>query len=122
MVAEAYHSLDSVDQTRCAILCGNYGEAGAINFFGPKLGLPRAVSGHNSYFLWGPQGATGEVMLIYSNGFDRRRLDALFQDVAEVGRFQLPNVMPSQNNRTLFLCRGLRKPMERFWRSIKGFG
>lgn len=122
MVAQAYHALDPDDRTRCAILCGNYGEAGAINFFGPKFGLPQAISEHNNYFIWGTRGATGEVMLIYSNHFDRSRLASLFESVSEVGRFTHPNVMPHQSNRSLFLCRGLRKPMEQFWRSIKSFG
>ncbi len=121
MVAKAYHSLGPADQTRCAILCGNYGEAGAINFFGRRFGLPRAISGHNNYFLWGNEGPTGEVMLVYSNGLSRPRLEALFQDVADIDHFQHPHVMPYQNNRTLFLCRGLRKPMDQFWHSIKNY-
>ena len=60
-------------------------------------------------------------MLVYSNRLGRPRLDALFQEVAEIYHFRHPHVMPYQNNRTLFLCRGLRGPMDRFWRSIKNF-
>ncbi len=81
-----------------------------------------AITGHNNHFLWGPQGATGEVMLVYSNAFGIGRLSALFEQVTQVGRFEHPHAMPGQNNRTLYLCRGLRKPIEKFWRSIKAFG
>jgi len=51
-VARAYHSLPSYDQKRAAIFCQNYGQAGAIDFFGPKYGLPPAISGHQNYFVW----------------------------------------------------------------------
>src|SRR6266571_4343604 len=53
-VARAYHSLPSYDQKRAAIFCQNYGQAGAIDFFGPTYGLPPAISGHQNYFVWGP--------------------------------------------------------------------
>jgi 4-amino-4-deoxy-L-arabinose transferase-like glycosyltransferase len=54
-VAHVYHHLQPEDQKRAAIFCQNYGEAGAIDFFGPKLGLPPVISGHQNYFFWGPR-------------------------------------------------------------------
>ena len=54
-VAHVYHHLQPEDEKRVAIFCQNYGEAGAIDFFGPKLGLPPPISGHQNYFLWGPR-------------------------------------------------------------------
>ena len=61
-----------VSTTRCRptsarsarIFTYNYGQAGAIDFFGPRYGLPPAISPHNNYWLWGPRGATGEVLII----------------------------------------------------------
>ena len=58
-VARVYHHLPPEEQQRAAIFCQNYGEAGAIDFFGPKLGLPAAISGHQNYFLWGRE--TGQA-------------------------------------------------------------
>ncbi len=121
VVAAAYHDLDAADRGRCAILCGNYGEAGAINFFGPSRGLPHAITGHNNHFLWGPRGADGSVMLVYSRESERFRLESLFESVAEVGRFEHPYVVPHQNHRVLYLCRGLKKPMDAFWKTLKTF-
>ena len=46
---------------KAAVFGQNYGEAGAIDFYGPALGLPSALSAHNSYYLWGPGDWTGEV-------------------------------------------------------------
>jgi 4-amino-4-deoxy-L-arabinose transferase-like glycosyltransferase len=53
VVARVYHALPERDRTRAAILAGNYGEAGAIDFFGRAYGLPEAISGHHSYYMWG---------------------------------------------------------------------
>ncbi len=53
-VARVYHGLTPAERARCGIFASNYGEAGAIDFYGPGYGLPHAISGHNNYFLWGP--------------------------------------------------------------------
>jgi hypothetical protein len=46
------------------ILIGNYGQAGAIDFYGQELELPKAISGHQNYYYWGLRGYTGEVVLL----------------------------------------------------------
>jgi hypothetical protein len=61
-VTRIYRSLSPDEQKKVGIICSNYGEASAINFLG--RGLPFAISGHNNYWLWGPNGATGEVMIV----------------------------------------------------------
>jgi len=55
--------LPAEDRAKAAILPKNYGEAGAIDFFGPPLGLPRALSGHQNYWYWGPRDYTGDVII-----------------------------------------------------------
>ncbi|HKU78055.1 MAG TPA: glycosyltransferase family 39 protein, partial [Pyrinomonadaceae bacterium] len=50
-VARVYHSLTPEEQQRTAIFGNNYGQAAAIDFFGPQYGLPKAISGHQNYFL-----------------------------------------------------------------------
>jgi len=55
-VAGVYESLPAEDRNRATILTLNYGEAGAIERYGPALGLPLPFSGHNSYAEWGPPG------------------------------------------------------------------
>ena len=51
-VAGVYRELPDPD--RAVILTRNYGQAGAIERYGPDLGLPRAYSGHNAFWYWGP--------------------------------------------------------------------
>jgi hypothetical protein len=119
MISDAYHTLDPKDRARCTILVSNYGEAGALNLWGPKLGLPRAISGYMTYYLWGPGDAKGDVVLAYWD--DRKTLEDLFEDVTEVGRFTHPYVMERQDNRPLYLCRSLKAPMQEAWPRFKRY-
>ncbi len=59
----AYESLPVSLKSQACIFTSNYGEASAVNFFGEKLGLPMAISGHNNYFVWGPGSCTGQVLI-----------------------------------------------------------
>ena len=70
-VAGAYNKLSPEDKQRCAIFGQNYGQAGAIDFFGAKMGLPNAISGHQSYFYWGPRNYTGECMIVMDDSPDK---------------------------------------------------
>src|SRR5258708_33528614 len=75
-VAGVFHSLPVSDQSKAAILARNYGQAGAIEYFGSSYGLPRPISGHNNYYLWGPQQYTGEVVVTV--GIPIEKLQPLF--------------------------------------------
>ena len=59
----AYDTLPSSVKSAACIFTSNYGEASAVNFFGKRLGLPTAISGHNNYFIWGPGSCTGQVLI-----------------------------------------------------------
>jgi hypothetical protein len=64
-VADVYDGLAAADRTTAVVFTGNYGEAGAIDRFGPDLGLPRAYSGHNAYARFGvPPGSAGPVIVL----------------------------------------------------------
>jgi len=65
-VAEVYDRLPPEEQSKSCILAQSYGEAGAIGFFGKAYGLPRVLSGHQNYYLWGP----GTVALKWSSLWD----------------------------------------------------
>src|SRR6185503_10029473 len=100
------------DRARAAIFTGNYGEAGAINLFGPRYGLPRAVSGHQTYFYWGPGSATGDVVIVLQG--TRERLEQRCASVEEAGRHFHPLGM-AEENRPIFICRGLKTPLAVLW-------
>ncbi len=62
-VTGVYEELPPEERERACILTGNYGQAGAVGFFGPRYGLPKAQSDHNSYSIWGPGDCAGEVVI-----------------------------------------------------------
>lgn len=118
-IAGEFHKLSPEDQARCGILVGNYGNAGAIDFFGKQYGLPKALCGHNNYYLWGTGDTTGEILLVY--GYPREELEEVFEEVAELARFYHPYVMPYQNDAPLFLCRRPKISLHEAWPKLRGF-
>ena len=58
-----YDGLPASQRNQACIFTSNYGEASAVNFFGGSLGLPKAISGHNNYYVWGPGACTGQVLI-----------------------------------------------------------
>jgi uncharacterized membrane protein len=117
-VAHVYHHLRPEDRKRAAIFCQNYGEAGAIDFFGPKLGLPRAISGHQNYFLWGPRDWTGEVVLVLDDSADDER--ERFASVEDLGQIvSSPWAMPYERRLHIYLCHDLKVSVREFWPRVK---
>lgn len=115
-VAEAYNRLPEEDKEKTAIFAGNYGQAGAVDFFGPKYGLPKAISGHQNYFFWGPRHYTGEVMILL--GIDLKAAETLFNSVEEAGVVSHPYTM-SYEHFTILICRGLKTPLPELWPHLK---
>jgi len=115
-VARIYHALPAEDRARAAIFANNYGEAGAVNLFGPQYGLPPAISAHQTHFLWGPRGNTGEVLIVLQD--DRETLERVCASVEEAGVHFHPWGMAEENN-PIFVCRGLTPPLPEMWPRLK---
>ena len=118
-VAAVVHGLPTADQARVAILASNYGEASAIDVYGGEDHLPPALSGHNQYWLWGPRGHDGS--LIIHVGGDPERWKKICGSVEDAGRFGNPYTMPYENDRPIFICRDLRQPLDRIWDRLKRY-
>ena len=118
-VAEVYHSLPSEDRARACIFGHNYGQAGAIDFFGPELGLPSALSGHNTYWWWGPGECRGEVLIIIGGG--REAPEEFFEQVELAATFTCQDCMPYENNKSIWVCRGLSVPIDEIWPSLRSY-
>jgi hypothetical protein len=115
--AQVYHGLSPQEQTKTAIFANNYGEAGAIDFFGPNYGLPKAISGHQNYFLWGPRNYTGEIVIVLGSANPDN--DQQFFDSVQVAA-ELHNAysLPSEQ-RPILLCRGLKQNLQTLWPNLK---
>lgn len=117
-VARVYHSLTPAEQARTAIFSNGWGEAAAVDFFGPRYGLPRAISKHNSYWTWGPRGYTGEIMIILrSDGLGDREH---FASVTRMGHVGHPYARRDEHF-DIFLCRGLKWDLREVWPKMKSF-
>jgi len=118
-VARAYESLSPEERGKAAIFVGNYGEAGAINFLGKSHRLPEAISGHNNYWLWGPGNYSGEVVIVLGSSLEE--LKALFETVEQVGTVHCEYCMPYENHRPVYICRGLKRPLQEIWPQVKRY-
>ena len=90
-----------------------------MDVLGARLGLLRAISGHNSYFLWGPRGCTGEVVIAL--GGERKDYEEVFASVERAAVHTCTDCMPYENNRPIWVARGARVPMSAIWPRVKRF-
>ena len=118
-IAVAYNALPPATRAHTGVFCGNYGEAGAIDVFGPQYGLPQALSGHQNYWLWGWHGESMQSMLVI--GQSREDVERAYTDVREVGRTNVPHAMPQEDHLPIWLATGLRKPPEQLWPEVKNW-
>jgi hypothetical protein len=116
-VAQVYHRLPPEQQTKCAILTGNYGEAGAIDLLGKRYGLPSAISGHNNYYLWGPRGYSGEVVI--SLGVHYQVIEQLFDEIQPAATISTPYAMPVENHLPVYVCRQPKAPLAQMWPKLR---
>ena len=117
-VATVYHSLTPEEQSRTAIFASNYGEAGAIDFFGSRYGLPKAICTHQNYFLWGPRSYTGEIVIrIGTKPEDARDY---YESVSVAATLNNPYAMPYER-KPILLCRHRKKNLQTDWPDIKNW-
>jgi hypothetical protein len=118
-VGRVYNSLPAEERAKCAILAGNAGEAGAIDLFGAKYGLPNALSGHDNYFLWGTHGYTGEVVILFGPEVESKK--GLWGDVREAAVTSNPLGMPLENGLRIYICRKPQRPLAEMWPEFKDY-
>jgi len=112
-VARAYNNLPLNERAEAAIFAFNYGEAGAIDFFGPRYGLPKAISGHMNYFLWGPRKYSGKVVIAI--GGNEQQYRRLFGSVEQAATIRSRYAMPDENNLPVFVLRNPKLPLNQLW-------
>ena len=121
-VADVYRALPADERARTAIFANNYGEAGAIGYYGPAYGLPRAISGINSYWYRGygdPPPATVIVL-----GDDAEGISDTPADCVLAGRVRIPHGVENEESGhpDIYLCRKLRIDWAQAWPLMQEFG
>jgi hypothetical protein len=117
-VARVYNSLSPEERARTAIFSNGWGEAAAVDFYGPRYGLPQAISKHNSYWIWGPRNYDGSTMIILRSG--GRNEPKMFRSVEDVGRVEHPYARRDEFF-DIYLCRGLKANLKDVWPELKIF-
>ncbi len=116
-VARAWQGLSPEERATAAVVAANYGEAGAIDLYGPAKGLPPAVSGHLTYRYWAPTRPDATIAVVV--GAPAEALGRLCRSVDDVAT--LSNRAGARNEevgRSVSVCR-LRTSLEVFRRSLR---
>jgi hypothetical protein len=120
-VAGVYRELPPAEKGRTAIFASNYGEAGAINLYGPAHGLPRAISGVNSHWSRGYGSPPPDTLIIL--GSDREEASQFFRSCEVAGiatnRYGVRN---EEFGGQILVCRGVLLPWEELWEKARTFG
>jgi 4-amino-4-deoxy-L-arabinose transferase-like glycosyltransferase len=119
LVAHVYHDLREEDQKKACIFASNYGEAGAILFFGGQYGLPKPISTQNTFYLWGTNGCTGEVVITV--GVPKEYVDKYFDSATLVATTDCPNCAPAEIQTPIIVARHSKKPFQELWSEIKNY-
>lgn len=116
-VAQVYNSLPPAERAHAGILAGNYGEAGAIDFFGPQYGLPQSISAHQNYFYWGYREYTSDDTFILL-GWPREGAEGACRSYDE-GPTLDPQWAMSWEHYTIWICHGFKRSMPDLWPRLK---
>jgi hypothetical protein len=119
-LAAVYRGLPAADRAEACIFTLNYGEAGAVNQLGPQYGLPHAVSGHNNYYYFGPDGCSGKVLITV--GIPRADLEQAFGQVTNAGTTSCKYCVDEENGVPIFVARQPKAPIQQLWPRTKHFG
>ncbi len=110
-------SVDERKDEACGIFAQDYGQAGAIDFLGRRYGLPRSLSGHQTWFLWGPRSYSGNCMIVLDDR--RERLEQLWDHVEYVGQ-SADNPYALEKQIDVYICRGSKfGTLTQLWPQIK---
>lgn len=122
-VAKIRDSLPAEDRAHLGLLAGNYGEAGAIDLYGPRYGLPPSISGINSYWFRGYGNPPPQTLIVV--GLPRQLLEHEFASCQLIAhtwnRFGVENE-ETRDHPDIFVCRGLRKSWPDFWKEFRYYG
>jgi Dolichyl-phosphate-mannose-protein mannosyltransferase len=117
-VAWVYNGLPPEERARTAIFSNGWGEAAAIDFYGPRYGLPPAISNHNNYWIWGPRNYDGSTVIVLRSDGEGDREH--FKTVEAAGRVEHPYSRGDEHF-TIWLCRGLTFNLQELWPRMKHF-
>lgn len=110
-IAGIYDALPPDERVKTGIFTGNYGEAGAVDLFGPAYGLPRAYSRHQNYWYWGPPPVAYTNLIVVQWSLEDVKDNCTSWQAFE---HHSPYGM-AEENRPIYLCRGAKFDIQKIW-------
>jgi hypothetical protein len=117
-VAAVFNDLPPEDREQAVIFASNYGEAGAIDFYGSRHGLPNAVAIVGSYWFFGPGDKPGEVTITVGLSLDE--IGDHFSTLDSAAYWTHPYMVGEQRNLTFFVGRGPEEALQEMWPRFEG--
>jgi len=117
-VAGVYNSLPPEERAKTAILAGNYGGAGAIDFFGPRYELPKAISAHQNYYYWGPRQYTGESIILLEWSLEDAQH---WCGSVDQGPTIAPHYGMEWEHYSILICHDFKKTLAEAWPQLKNW-
>ena len=110
-VAKAYNSVPAEERPLTGIWAGNYGEAGAVNLFGPQYGLPRAYSRHQTHWYWGPPPVVYKNLIVIQWSLDDVKDNCTsYETFPHTSQWGM-----GEENTPIYLCRGVKFDIQKIW-------
>ena len=121
-VARIYNALPADERARTAIFANNYGEAGAIDRYGPRYGLPQAISTVNSYWARGPGNPPPLTVIVLGDTLEGSSDTPATCTLA--ARVRIPHGVKNEESGhpDIIVCRDFRVPPSKLWPSMPSFG
>lgn len=117
VAASVYDSLSAEEQADCRMIVGNFGQAGALDFWGPAYGLSRPTCAHQNYFFWGPGPGSGNIAIMY--GIKEEMVSFLYEDVRPAAVISCPESLPFEDGLTVYVCRNPRIDLDKAWPALR---
>jgi 4-amino-4-deoxy-L-arabinose transferase-like glycosyltransferase len=129
-VAPAYRALSVDERAHALLFAPSYGEAGALELWGPALGLPPVISNHNTYYSWSqrllalreasaPEAASSIVLITV--GISTEQLQRWFERVDQAGAFECADCVDWRRHRPILVARAPRASLLHIWPQLKHY-
>jgi hypothetical protein len=119
LIAQVYHGLPPDEQRVACIFTENYGEAGALYQFGGRYHLPLPISGHNAFYVWGPRGCTGDVVITIN--ISPQDAAQGYSSVTLAASTSCDDCVDFENHAPILILRQPKLPLAANWRQARHY-
>ncbi|HEU0027807.1 MAG TPA: glycosyltransferase family 39 protein [Ktedonobacterales bacterium] len=118
-VTRVYDSLPPAERAQACVFTANYGEASALTLLAAPGSLPPIISGHNTYWLWGPGSCSGRVIIAV--GIPRSDLAQSYASITSAGVVRCIYCQPEENGAPIYICAGPKLAVPALWPRVRRF-